>query len=333
MERTLGTLAAKPFDEAVLHLPPSLRERLACLPEELRAQCREIRMRAGGPLTLTTAEGTLFLTESGRPARIYREPCLRLRSDELAEILRCLCDYSIHSYAEDIARGFLTLPGGHRAGVCGTAVVHGGAVVSMRCVSSINLRIAREVPGAAAELCGRIYSGGEGQLPGLLLAGAPGSGKTTLLRDLALRVSSGLCGGYRRVAIVDERGELAGVRDGVPCCGVGANTDVLTGYPKGEGILLALRSLSPELIVCDELGGEADADALEAGLHAGVSFAASVHAGCAEDVYARPVARRLLAMGAFAWLAQLDGPARPCVLRELSTVNCQLSTRKEPPCV
>ena len=328
MELMLGS---KPFDEAILHLPPTLRERLVSLPENLRAQCREIRMRAAGPLTLTTAAGTMFLAESGRPTHLYREPCFRLRSEALAEILRCLCDYSIHSYAEDIVRGFLTLPGGHRAGICGTAVVQGGAVVSVRCVSSINLRIAREIPGAAAELCERIYanSSASGQLPGIIISGAPGSGKTTLLRDLALRLSSGMCGSYRRVAIVDERGELAGVRDGVPCCNVGANTDVLTGYPKGEGILLALRSLAPELIVCDELGGGADADALEAGLHAGVSFAASVHAGCVEEVYARPVARRLLTMGAFTWLAQLEGPARPCMLREVVHVeDCRGTARR-----
>ncbi len=312
MELALGT---KPFDQAVGYLPPALRDRLAALPEDIRTQTREIRMRAGGPLTLTTAVGTLFLTENGRATPLYREPCLRLGGGELAEALRCLCGYSVHSYAEDIARGFVTLPGGHRAGVCGTAVVQGGAVASVRCVSSINLRVAREVPGAAKELCG--YISGEGVLPGLLVAGAPGSGKTTLLRDLALRLSSGLCGAYRRVAIVDERGELAGARDGIPCCNVGANTDVLTGYPKGEGILLALRSLAPELILCDELGGDADADAIEAGLHAGVSFAASVHAGCAEEAFARPVVRRLRAMGAFAWLAQLESAARPCALRDI----------------
>jgi stage III sporulation protein AA len=311
MELALG---AKPFDEVIGHLPPALRGRLAALPEEIRTQTREIRMRAGRPLTLTTANGTLFFTENGRATPLYREPCLCLRGDELAEVLRCLCDYSVHSYADDITRGFLTLPGGHRAGVCGTAVVQGGAVVSVRCVSSINLRIAREIPGAAAALCNRIYGGGA--LPGLLLAGAPGSGKTTLLRDLALRLSSGLCGAYRRVVLVDERGELAGARESIPCCNVGANTDVLTGYPKGEGVLLALRSLAPELLICDELGGEADAAALEAGLHAGVSFAASVHAGSAAEAMTRPVVRRLLALGAFTWLVQLDGAAQPCKIRE-----------------
>jgi stage III sporulation protein AA len=87
---------------------------------------------------------------------------------------------------------------------------------------------------------------------------------------------------------------------------VGANSDVLSGYPKGQGILLALRSLSPEVIVCDELGGEEDAAAIEAGLHAGVSFAATVHAGCAEEALARPIVRRLLACNAFGWLVQLE---------------------------
>ncbi|MDR1927609.1 MAG: Flp pilus assembly complex ATPase component TadA [Oscillospiraceae bacterium] len=321
-------LGAKPFDQAAAHLPHFLRERLAAVPEGVRAQTREIRLRAGAPMTLTTAAGTLFFSERGGLAPLYQPPCLCLDAGALAQALQSLCGYSVHSYAEDIARGFLTLPGGHRAGICGTAVVQGGRVTAVRNVSSVNLRIAREVPGAATALCQRLFTAG--QLPSVLIAGAPGSGKTTLLRDLALRLSSGLCGAVVRVAAVDERGEIAGVREGLPCCNVGAATDVLTGYPKEEGILLALRSLSPEMILCDELGGEADAAALEQGFHAGVSFAASLHAGSAEEALARPVARRLLAMEAFDWLVQLEGAAKPCAIREL--VPLRRRERELPRC-
>ncbi|MDR1464780.1 MAG: stage III sporulation protein AA [Oscillospiraceae bacterium] len=313
------SLGARPFDEAAAHLPPFLQERLAGVPEELRCRTREIRMRAGGPLRLTAAEGTIFFTAAGRPTALLPDPCLRLSAQEVAEVFRCLCGYSVHSYTEDVARGFLTLPGGHRAGICGTAVTERGGVVSVRNISSINLRVAREIPGAAKALCEKIYR--NGQLPGLLLAGAPGSGKTTLLRDLAVRLSDGLCGNYVRTVIIDERGELAGSRDGIPCCHIGAGTDVLTGYPKGEGILLALRSLSPEIILCDELGGEEDAAAIAAGLYAGVSFAVSVHAGSLAEAAARPVTRQLLETGGFGWGCALAGPKDPCQIAELRPLH------------
>ena len=305
-----------PFDEAAARLPGFMRELLACVPEAVRGRATELRMRAGGALCVTLPEGPMYLC-NGRVTPLYQDNCATLTGAHMSQILRALCDYSVHSFTQDIAQGFITLPGGHRAGISGTAVLGvrdqesgargdgGCGVVAVRDVSSINLRIARQVPGAAAELCGRLYTGDA--LPNVLVAGPPGSGKTTILRDLALRLSSGLCGPYRRVAIVDERGELAGAREGAPCRDVGPNTDVLTGYPKGEGILLAIRSLSPEIMICDELGGEGDAAAIEAGLGAGVRFAASAHAGSAQEAVERPVVRRLLGCGAFDYIVMLEG--------------------------
>jgi stage III sporulation protein AA len=95
------------------------------------------------------------------------------------------------------------------------------------------------------------------------------------------------------------------------------NSDVLTGYPKREGILLALRSLAPEVILCDELGGEDDAAALETCFHTGVRFFATLHAGSADEALARPVTRRLLNCGAFDWLVQLEDARNPCKIAEV----------------
>jgi len=322
------SLSTRPFDQAIARLPDFMLAHLARLPDGVRARATEIRIRAGGPLALTLPEGPLFLTASGGTTAYPREDCVRLTGAQLAQILRALCEYSVHSYTEDIARGYVTLPGGHRAGVCGTAVTErvnaaaGGVVTAVRDISSINLRIAREIHGAASELFTRLYQNGD--LPGILISGPPGSGKTTLLRDLARRISTDL---YKRVAIIDERGELAGAREGTPCCDVGSNTDVLTGYPKGEGILLAIRALSPEIILCDELGGEADAAALEAGFHTGVRFVATIHAGNADEALSRPVARRLLSRGAFDWLVHLEFPCNIADIKALEMRNVNAECR------
>jgi len=302
------SLGAKPFDQATAHLPAFVRDMLACVPEDLRTQITEIRMRAGAALSLTLPSGPHYITASQRVTPLWRNDCLRLTAEQLAQILRSLCEFSVHSYTQDIARGYITLPGGHRAGLCGTAVLEHGQVSAVREISSVNLRVAREIPGAAAELCSKIYT--HAQPPNVLIAGPPGSGKTTLLRDLSRRLSDnhGL-----RVAVIDERGELAGVRNGMPCCNVGMNTDVLSGYPKGQGIILALRSLAPQVIICDELGGEEDVAALQAGMHAGVNFAATVHAGGVEEALERAVVRQLL--HAFDWLVQIELRNAQCVMR------------------
>lgn len=298
------------FLEAAGVLCPRLSKVLKALPVDVRAEVSEIRLRVGQPLSLWGDGSTWFVTASGiglTPAHAV----IASRAD-LSESFRILCSYSIYSHQEQIRAGYVTLPGGHRAGIGGTAVLKNGEIAGMRDITSLNIRIARQVEGCADALFRRLGSL-EG---GLLLAGPPASGKTTLLRDIARQLSGGTHGPVHKVTVVDERGELCGAHQGVygndlgPCC------DVLDGFPKAEGMLLAVRSLSPEYIICDELGGAREAAALTESVNAGASVVASIHAGSLRELAARPQVWPLLESGAFAYVALLD-KGRPGRVRDV----------------
>lgn len=232
----------------------------------------EIRLRTGRSACAVMTDGRLVKCSA---------PFSR---QDIGECFLELCGNSVHSFAREISEGYITLPGGHRVGFCGTAVEQGGRLSTLKDISSLNIRFAREVRGCAEELCARAFSGG---LCSLIVCGKPLSGKTTVLRDIAR-----ILGDTRRVAVVDTRGEIAGVYGGVPALDIGENTDVLNGYSRGEGIMCALRSLSPEVIICDEIGG--DAEEIRQCMNCGVKLIVSAHAGSIRELMSRPALQELL---------------------------------------
>lgn len=288
------------FESAVLILGQRLRYALQAQPVALQNQVNEIRLRVDRPVTLHT-------TATVQPLELI------VRREDLDEAYRRLCDFSIYAHQEEIRQGYLTIQGGHRVGICGTAVVQQGQIATVRDISSLNLRIARQVRGAADELLRCI---GQDWQQGLLLVGPPACGKTTLLRDLARALATGVGGMPKKVAVIDERSELAGVSGGVPQHDLGLCADVLDHYPKGDGILHAVRALSPQVIVCDELGAQEDVVALEQGLHAGVAVIATVHAGSIAQLLQKKQGQTLLRSGAFDTVAMLSGTAL-CQVTEL----------------
>ena len=227
---------------------------------------------------------------------------------DVSDTFQSICGYSVYSHQNEIKHGFLTMQGGHRAGLCGTAVYQNGTLSNIRDVSSINIRIARQISGAADKLLEMM----NGDFGGLLLCGAPSCGKTTILRDLSRQLSNTY---MKKVAVVDERGELAGTCSGVYQNDLG-QSDILDGYSKGEGILQAVRCLSPEIIICDEAGTTDDVRAIEQGLNAGVSMIASIHASTRAELLGRVQGRRLLQSGAFEHVAFLKGREQPGEIRE-----------------
>ncbi|MCI9272815.1 MAG: stage III sporulation protein AA [Clostridiales bacterium] len=293
------------FDSAVSCVHNRLKEALLRVPNRIKRSAQEIRLRAGRPVTVCGGLQSHFITPEGVPSAWGTPGLLTVTPEDLSETFRIMCDYSVYSYQNDIKNGFVTINGGHRVGLCGTAVFHHGEMTGIRDISSLNIRISRQIYGAADGLLECWNKTG-----GLLLAGAPCSGKTTILRDLARQLSTGSTGTMRKVVVVDERGELSGTCSGVCHNDLGLS-DVLNGYQKGEGILQAVRCLSPDVVVCDEVGNLSDISAIEEGLNAGVEMIASIHAGSLEELFRRKQARRLLETGAFTQVALLKTSRSP----------------------
>ena len=265
---------------------------LSVLPRPVRVETPqtllEVRIRAGKRIALRYLDREELLDET-------------LTQDELARLVSRLLEHSLYAWESELCEGFFTLEDGSRVGVCGRYAARDGQIEALVYIGSLCLRIAREVRGCAEPI--RALLGRE--TGGVLVLSPPGLGKTTLLRDAARWMSAaGL-----NVAIADERSEIAACRHGVPGFDLGGRVDVMDGCHKVEAIARLLRSMAPEALVTDEVGGEEDARALLDAARCGVKLVASAHAGDLADARRRPAIARMLRGGAFAHAVVMGGRA------------------------
>ncbi len=307
------------FGHAAGMLGDRVRRVLERIPPGIGGTVSEIRLRSGQPLSLTASARPLFLDARG--GVFPRPPAdggFLVSRQDMQECLVSLCGWAVHSHQREMADGYISVKGGHRAGIAATAVIDQGRLTAVRDVTSINLRVAREIFGAADPI---VKKGLADPFGGILLAGAPASGKTTLLRDLARQLSEGEIGRCIKVCVVDESGEIGGASGGEignrlgPCC------DLLSGYPKAEGMRTAIRYLSPQVIVCDEVSAVEEVCAVAEAVNSGVSVVTSIHAGSFEELVRKPNYRRLVRTGAFQQEVLLEGADKPCQIREVRRIE------------
>lgn len=313
------------YIEAIRALPLNLQQLLMNVSETTQKRVREICIRAEKPLVISTFDGERFVSKNGTLQRNFYDNLYIVSKKEIMECVKVLTEYSLHSYQDKINMGYITIQGGHRAGIVGSCVLENNEIKSVNDISSINLRIARQVKGVADCLVRNIY---KDQVYSTLIAGAPASGKTTMLRDIASSLANGTIGYFTKISIIDERGELAAVKNGVAQNDVGVLTDVLDGYQKGIGMLIAIRSMSPKAIILDEIGGYGDTVAIRQSLNAGVKVIATVHAGSMEELLRKRHIVALMNEGAFEKIVFLDGADKPCTVKEIIHTSVNESAEK-----
>ena len=264
--------------------PGELRAQLERLPPKTWAELEEIRLRTGQPVRLWGRNRVESL--AGELTRTELEQVIRLAS-------RC----SIHAVLPQLRQGFLTLPGGHRLGICGRAVLREGEIHAIEPVSSLNLRLARQMRGVAEPLMERLCP--KGEFRSTLILVPPGAGKTTLLRDVIRCLSDGVGCVPHRVSLADERGEVAAMQGDGPQLYVGENTDVMEGCPKAQGLMLLLRGMNPQVLCADEITAREDIEAMSMAAGCGVELLCTADGASRDDLERRGLYRALTEQGVF----------------------------------
>lgn len=248
--------------------------------EQFFEKLEEIRLRSNKNIILKLSNQELIID-------------YQVTIKDLLETLEKVTENSIYTYENQISNGFITLHGGHRVGIVGNAILKGENVINISYISGMNFRIARQIKGCANFILKDLYSNGEFQ--NTLIVGAPGSGKTTLLKDIIRQVSNGNSYGKGlNIGVVDERNEIAAMYKGIAQIDLGLRTDVISNIPKSLGIKMLIRSMSPQVIAVDEIGGKKDAENIFYAMCSGSKGIFTAHGNSISDIKSNPELKELI---------------------------------------
>ena len=242
--------------------------------EKLKEQIQEIRIRVGRPIILKLQNLDILIEYI-------------VNQTEILQILEKICENSIYAYKNQICNGYITIKGGHRIGITGSAVVENGKIINIKYITSLNFRIARQVLNCSNKIIGQVIDEKNQDIYNTLIVSPPGRGKTTILRDLIRNLSNGIDEinfKGRTCGVVDERGEIAAMYKGVPQNDIGIRTDIIENISKAKGIKILIRTMAPEIIACDEIGSKEDVEAIQEAIISGVKGIFTMHGRTLDDV-------------------------------------------------
>ncbi len=280
------------------YMPLNIRNAIYKLSDFDRNSVQEIRIRVNQTVHLTIRGKEFALSENGNLSDNLKNG-INVDLSTINEIFNSLCHHSLHSFEKSIQNGYITADGGCRIGIGGVANSDNNDILSMQHICSLNIRIAKEIYNSSMELYNNIYLKNENV--NLLITGKVNSGKTTLLRDLCRILSS-----KYRISLIDERNEISSVFNGFPQNDVGEMTDILCQYPRHKGMEIALRTLSPQIIVCDEISSFKDSNAIEDIYGNGINIVASTHANNIEELKNKTFLKNILDKNIFNYIAFIN---------------------------
>lgn len=299
------------MEEILAVLPEQIKELVLTLPLAKRQNIEEIRIRVKRPLEIVI---------DGKPYFPTYENLYLVTPGDAIHLLNKLSDYSLYALEQELKRGYITIRGGHRVGLAGKVITEKGQVKAIRDISSFNIRVAKQKLGVADEIVHHLYKNNEWS--NTLIVGPPQTGKTTLLRDIARVISEGNGSiPSMKIGIVDERSEIAGSVKGIPQHRLGNRVDVLDACPKAEGMMMLIRSMSPNVLIVDEIGRKEDSEAIMEAIHAGVKIITTVHGNKLEDIFDRPTLKPLMNMNVFTRCIELKRGFQPGKIKRIRDEN------------